>query len=94
MITAKLLPIFALAIGGLVLLGCGGQRQVPGDLTQVSNRTLSKIDPVSDASDIAAVSPSLPAAEMASPSAQERVTQFVMPNSRQRVLSSGFPARN
>jgi hypothetical protein len=101
MITRQLLPTFfltigglVLAIGGLALLGCGSQKQVPSNVTQASNVTLSKADAVGSASDVAAVSgPSL-AGDAASSGAQERAAQLAMPNSRQHVLSSGFPARD
>ena len=94
MITRQLLPIFVLAIGGLALLGCGSQTQVPDNMTQASNQTLSKIDSVSDAGDDAAAVPaSSLAGDVSSSSAQGRATQFVMPNPRQHVLSSGFPVR-
>jgi hypothetical protein len=93
MITRQLLPIFVLAIGGLALLGCGSQTQVPDNMTQASNQTLSKINSVSDAGDDAAVPASSLAGDVSSSSAQGRATQFVMPNPRQHVLSSGFPVR-
>jgi hypothetical protein len=91
MITRQLLPIFVLAIGGLALLGCGSQTQAPGNVTQASNQTFRKIDSASDASDDAAVPGSSPAVDVSSSSAQEHATQFVIPNPRQHVLSSGFP---
>lgn len=92
MITKRLLPIFVLAIGGLAVLGCGSQRQVPGNVA--SNQTLTSIDPVGYANDAAPVPGPSPASDEASSGAQGRATQFVMPNPRQQVLSSGFPARD
>ena len=99
MFTRQLLPIFVLAIGvpalgGLVLPGCGSQTQAPGNATQASNQTLSRIDPASGAGDDAAVPGSSVVAGDASGSAQDHAVQFVMPNPRQHLLSSGFPARN
>jgi hypothetical protein len=91
MITRQLLPIFVLSIEVLAPLGCGSQSQAPSDVTQRPNQTLSKIDPVGDASKVAAV-PGLPlVSDLASYSAQQRAAQFVLLNSRQHVLSSGFP---
>jgi hypothetical protein len=92
MVTAKLLPIFVL--GGLALLGCANQRQVPGNVTQASNQSLGKIDLVGYASDVAAVPGSSPVGDMASSAGQGPATQFVIPNPRQHVVSSGFPARD
>jgi hypothetical protein len=94
MITKQLLPIFVLAIGGLAVLGCGSQRQVQGNATEASNQTLSKIDPVGYGNDVAAVPGSSLAGEVALSSAQGNAAQFVMPNPRQHVVSSGFPARD
>jgi hypothetical protein len=101
MITRQLLPTFfltigglVLAIGGLALIGCGNQRQVLSNATQASNLTLSKADAVGNASDVAAVSGSSPTGDVASSGAQERAAQLAMPNPRQHVLSSGFPARD
>ncbi len=101
MITRQLRPIFvltigglALAIGGLALFGCGSQKQVPSNVTQASNLTMSKADPVGNASDVAVISGPSPAGDSASPGAQERAAQLAMPNPRQHVLSSGFPARD
>jgi hypothetical protein len=101
MITRQLLPVFfltigglVLAIGGLALLGCANQRQAPSNVMEASNLTMSKIDPVGDASDVAAVSGSSLAGDAASSSAQAHAAQFAMPNPRQHVLSSGFPARD
>ena len=94
MVTAKLLPIFVLAIGGLALLGCASQRQVTGKVTQASSPILSKIDPTNDASDVAAVSAPSVAGDVDSSGEEEPATQFVMPNPRQHVLSSGFSARD
>src|SRR5271170_6317763 len=101
MITRQLRPIFVVAIvafvltiDGLALVGCGSQKQVPSNVTQTSNLTLSKADPVGNASDVAAVSGSPLAGDAASSSAQERAAQLAMPNPRQHVLSSGFPARD
>jgi hypothetical protein len=98
MFTRPLLPIFVpaitifvLAIGGLALLGCGSQTQVSGNVTRASNRTLSRIDSVSEARADAAVPGSSSAADAPSSSAQGHVAQFVLPNPRQHVLSSGFP---
>src|SRR5271170_3994397 len=83
MITRQLLPTFfltigglVLAIGGLALLGCGNQRQVPTNATQASNLTLSKADPVGKASDVAAVTGSSLAGDAASSGAQERAAQL------------------
>jgi hypothetical protein len=94
MITKQLLPIFVLAIEGLALLGCGNQRQVMGNVTQTSNQTVNKIDPVGDASDGAVVPRSTLAGDMAPCTAKGRAAQFVIPNPRQQVLSSGFPMRD
>jgi len=94
MVTAKSLPIFVLAIGGLAVLGCGSQRQVPDDVTHASNQSSSRIDPVAEPSDVAAVSGSSAVGDLASSGAQQRTTQFTIPNPRQHVLSSGFPARS
>lgn len=101
MITRRLRPTFvlaigglALAIGGLALIGCGSQRQVPGNATEASNQTLSRIDPVSYPSDVTAVPGSSLVGEVASSSVQGNAAQFVMPNPRQHVVSSGFPARD
>lgn len=101
MVTTKLLPIFVmaiaifvLAVGGLALLGCGNQRQVAGNATQASNQTLSKIDAVDDTSDVATVPGSSLVGDVALSGAQEHATQLAMPNPRQHVLSSGFPARD
>jgi hypothetical protein len=70
MITRQLLPIFVLSIEVLAPLGCGSQSQAPSDVTQRPNQTLSKIDPVGDASKVAAV-PGLPlVGDQASYSAQ------------------------
>jgi hypothetical protein len=101
MTTKQLLPIFVpaiagfvLAIGGLALPGCGSQRPFPGNVTQASNQTVSRIDPVGYTSDVAAVPEPSPAGDVAWSSAQGRATQFVMPNPRQHIVSSGFPARD
>ena len=100
MLTRQLLPyfvlaivIFVLAVGGLALLGCGSQTRVSGNATQASNQTLSRIDSVSNASDDAVVLGSSSAAAVPSSSAQGRPAQFVLPDPRQHVLSSGFPVR-
>jgi hypothetical protein len=94
MFTRQSLPVFVLAIGGLILLGCGNQRQVPSNLAGAPNQTSSKIDPVADANVVAAAPGSPVIADVGSSGAQEHDTQFVMPNPRQHVLSSGFPARD
>ena len=39
MFTRQSLPVFVLAIGGLILLGCGNQRQVPSNLAGAPNQT-------------------------------------------------------
>ena len=94
MVARQLLVIFVLAIEALAPLGCGSQSQVPSDLTQRPNQALNKIDPEGDASDIAAV-PGLPlVGDLASYNARQRAAQFVLRNSRQNVLSSGFPGRD
>lgn len=101
MISKQLLPmfvlaiaIFALPIGGLALLGCGNQRQVPGNVAEASDQTLSEIEPVGDASDVPGVSGISLVGDVDSSRTQEHVTQLVIPNPRQHVLSSGFPARS
>ncbi len=94
MTTRQLLPIFVLAIGVLALLGCGSQSQGLSNVMQRPNQTLNRLDPVSDASNVAAVPESPLVGDVASYSAQGGAAQFVLPNPRQRVLSSGFPGRN
>jgi hypothetical protein len=101
MITTQLLPVcflriggLMLVIGGLALFGCGNQRQVQGNGGQASNLTLSRIDPVDEANDVLGVPGSSPAGGAVSSSAQGRATQYAIPDPRQHVLSSGFPARD
>jgi hypothetical protein len=101
MTTKQLLPFFipaiagfVLAIGSSALSGCGSQRQVPGNATEPSNQISSKTDPVRYASEVAAVPGSSSAGEVASSSVQGNAAQFVVPNPRQHVVSSGFPARD
>jgi hypothetical protein len=90
MITRQLRSMFVLGIGVLALLGCGSQSPAPGNMTQASNQTLSKIDSADDVSADASASESSPADDATSSKAQGRVTQLVIPNPRQNVLSSGF----
>jgi len=94
MITRQLLPIFVLAIGGLAPVGCGSQRQVLSNVAQGSNQTLNRLDPMSDASNVAPVPGSPLVGDAASYSVHGRAAQFVLPNSRQHVLSSSFPGRD
>jgi hypothetical protein len=101
MITRQLRPIFVLAAGGLVLavgglaaFGCGNQKQVPSNVAQASNLTISKADPVGKASDVAALSEPAVAGEAASSGGPATTPPLAMPNPRQHVLSSGFPARD
>ena len=91
MITKRLRPIVVLAIGGLVVFGCANQTQVRDKTTEASNRTGSKNDSASNAHDDAAQSGSTLASNAP---ITEHASQFVIPNPRQHVLSSGFPARS
>jgi hypothetical protein len=94
MVTRHLLSIFVLAIEVLAPLSCGSQSQAPSDVTQRPNQTLNKIDPVGDASNVAAVSGLAVVGDVASYSAERQGTHFMLLNSRQHVLSSGFPGRD
>jgi hypothetical protein len=91
MITKRLLPIVVLAIGGLVVFGCANQTQIPDKATEASNQTGSKNGSAGNAHDDAAESGSTLASNVPIP---EHASQFVIPNPRQHVLSSGFPARS
>jgi hypothetical protein len=92
MTTRRLLLIFALLIEALAPLGCGSQIQPPSNITQGPNKIL--VHPLSDANDIAADIELPPVADATSYGAQEHTAQFALPNSRQHVLSSGFPGRD
>jgi hypothetical protein len=94
MVTRHLLSIFVLAIEVLAPLSCGSQSQAPSDVTQRPNQILNKIDPVGDASNVAALSGLAVVGDVASYSTQGRTTHFTLLNSRQCLLSSGFPGRD
>jgi hypothetical protein len=94
MITRQLLSISVLAIGALVTLGCGSQRQVTSNVTQAPNQISNKIDPVGDARNVAAMPGSSLVGDVASYSTLGRAAQFVLPNPRQHVFSSGFPGHD
>ena len=91
MITKRLLPIVMLAIGGLVVFGCANQTQIRDKAAKASNQTGSRSDSAGNAHDDAAQSGSVLASNALLP---EHASQFVIPNPRQHVLSSGFPARS
>ena len=91
MITKRLRPIVVLAIGGLVVFGCANEMQIRGNATPASYQTASKNDSADNAHDDAAQSGSILASNALLP---EHASQFVIPNPRQHVLSSGFPARS
>jgi hypothetical protein len=91
MIAKRLLPIVVLAIGSLVLFGCANQTQSGDKATEASNHAGSKNESTDNAHDDGAPSGSTLASNVPIP---EHASPFVIPNPRQHVLSSGFPARS